>query len=263
MPPRRLRWGRHTIPTFWPSALCVASGRIWRKHGPGMKRPGNWARPKARAGLRRCWRTGSWRQNGSGSPAAETVIESEPKDVLADTHVARPVALGDAAEAGVVHEQIFQLARQGAGDDEFDAGARRPVEGEVDVGAEGLADDVGREIADRQAAGLVGQEAIDRQAEPQARGGDPIALELAVRRTGGGRNGEIELAPAEIKFLADHERSQVLRIVADGAADEPRRAGDGAGGEIRVRRPFGIAPGGAAAEADIEPGPVIDRWQVA
>ena len=82
------------------------------------------------------------------------------------------LAAGDAAEVRV---QILDLGRPRTGDDELDAGAHRPAEIDLALVAERLADDVRREIADRDAPGHVGHDAIERIAEPQAGGCEPAA----------------------------------------------------------------------------------------
>src|SRR5262249_5129687 len=102
------------------------------------------------------------------------------------------------------------------------------------------------------AAGAGRREAVEGQAEPPARGGEPLVAGLAASRAQhGGR--AFDARPVDVAFRADHRLAE-LPVVADGAADEAARDVEAIHGV-----PLGTAPAAAAVDTDLEAGPGVDR----
>ncbi len=76
-------------------------------------------------------------------------------------------------------------------------------------------------VADREAAGDVGQEAIEGVAGARACSAEPVIAGLAARRAAVER-AAVDVGPIEVALDAEHPRSG-LPVVADGAADETAR----------------------------------------
>src|SRR5262249_13966453 len=100
---------------------------------------------------------------------------------------------------------------------DFEAGAHGPA---------GVADAAARQdrhggvdVAEREPAGDVRQEAVEGQAEPPARGGEPLVAGLAAPRAQhGGR--AFDARPVDVAFRAEHRLAE-LPVVADGAPMRP------------------------------------------
>src|SRR5262249_61015831 len=110
----------------------------------------------------------------------------------------------------------------------------------------------GVDTADANPRGDVGQEAVEGQAEPPARGGEPLVAGLAAPRAQhGGR--AFDARPVDVAFRADYRLAE-LPIIADGAADEAARYVE------RIQAvPLGATPSAAAVDTDVEAGPGVDR----
>jgi hypothetical protein len=199
------------------------------------------------------------------SLAPEPIIQPHSENIFIKTHVdgsaaGRTVAFNVAGGVRVVDVQVLEFGREGPRYDEFKAGPCRPIEGNALCNAEWLTHDVLSYVADREAAGHVGQKAVERISKPEARGRDPPDLEFAIDYARSRRNAGIYAAPIEIEFFADNKAPKVLRVVADRAADETARDRYIAVRPVRVRRPGYVPPAAATVDAEIESGPIINRW---
>lgn len=119
------------------------------------------------------------------SSLPQTVIHPHAENVFIQAHVDSSaadyaVAFDVACTVGVVDVQVLEFSREGARYDEFKAGPRRPIEADALRHTEGLAHNVLSYVADRDTAGHVGQKAIERISEPEARSRHPPALKLAI-----------------------------------------------------------------------------------
>src|SRR5262249_59040915 len=109
-------------------------------------------------------------------------LATAEKDVVGERHVAagRKTAIETAVEVAEIDVKIFGLQAHIADEADFEAGAHGPA---------GVADAAARQdrhggvdVAEREPAGDVRQEAVEGQAEPTARGGEPLVAGLAAPR---------------------------------------------------------------------------------
>src|SRR6516225_5967030 len=91
-----------------------------------------------------------------------------------------------------------------------------------------------------------------------AGGAKPIAPHFATRDAGHGGDGPPDTGPGEIGFHAPDERPIGLQIVAQCPADEAAGEVVNAAAEVGDRGPIRATPGGAAVDADIGTGPIIE-----
>src|SRR5262245_30255085 len=184
--------------------------------------------------------------------ASEPQVRPAAKDAGGERYVAagRKTAIEAAVEVAEIDVKIFGLQAHIADEADFEAGAHGPA---------GVADAAARQdrhggvdIAEREPAGDVRQEAVEGQAEPPARGGEPLVAGLAAPRAQhGGRAFDARLV--DVAFRADYRLAE-LPIIADGAADEAARHVE------RIQAvPLGATPAAAAVDTDVEAGPGVDR----
>src|SRR5262245_51747989 len=114
--------------------------------------------------------------------ASEPQVRPAAKDAGGERHVAagRKTAIEAAVEVAEIDVKIFGLQAHIADKADFEAGAHGPA---------GVADAAARQdrhggvdVAEREPAGDVRQEAVEGQAEPPARGGEPLVAGLAAPR---------------------------------------------------------------------------------
>src|SRR5262249_1816223 len=126
---------------------------------------------------------------------------------------------------------------------------RRAAKSDPHVGA--AAEDAGGE-RDVAAGGEAAIEAVEAKAHAPARGGKPLVAGLATRRAQHG-GGAFNARPVDVALGSDDGLAE-LPVVTDGAADEAAREVERIHGV-----PLGTAPAAAAVDAEIKPGPGIDR----
>src|SRR5260370_22097415 len=137
--------------------------------------------------------------------------------------------------------------------------ANRPALGAGTDGPAGMGDAAARkarpvsiDVAEREPAGEVRQEAIESIAHAPARSGKPVVARLATGRAQHRRR-PFDAGPVDVAFCAD-DRTGELPVVADRTADEAAR---------EVERIYGVplraTPAAAAVAADIEAAPGLDR----
>src|SRR6266480_774695 len=145
---------------------------------------------------------------------------------------------------GEIDVEIFDLGGPVVGKAVFDADACGPAR--VDVALREMAECLGPQFAECQAAGAIDQEIVENIARPAAHRAEPRIGELP------GREGIIGAGSLDVAFEAEHPRTQRttrLPVVAGlNAADETRRPG---------RVVLDRAPGIAEVAAEIGAGPAI------
>src|SRR5437870_6165055 len=108
------------------------------------------------------------------------------------------------------------------------------------------------DVAEREAAGHIGHEAVDGVADAAAHGGEPGVAGLAAGRAE--RKGvALDAAPVDVAFETKDERAG-LPVVAGGRAQKAARHVEVAG-----RIPGRGAETAPAIDAEIEAAPVIER----
>src|SRR5215831_581490 len=186
--------------------------------------------------------------------ASEPQVRPAAKDVGGERYVAagQETAIEAAIEVAEIDVEILGLQAHIADDADFEAGAHGPA-GVSDAAArQDRQGQAGVDVAHREPAGKVGQEAVEGVAYPPAHGGEPLVAGLAAPRAQhGGR--PFDARPVDVALGADHRLAE-LPVVAHGAADEA------AGHVERVHAvPLGATPTAAAVDADVEAGPGVDR----
>src|SRR5262249_21180528 len=201
--PRRRRSRR---PPMWVrsrllarSAIAISASRepgggIIRGWSPGSTnlpracRPS--PRPSRRASQVSVATTKSPGPNVRGLVVRRAAQPSEPqvrpaaKDVGGERHVAagQQTAIEAAIEVAEVDVEILGLEAHIADDADFEAGAHGPA-GVADAAArQDRQGQAGVDVADREPAGEVGQEAVEGVAYPPAHGGEPLVAGLAAPR---------------------------------------------------------------------------------
>src|SRR5262249_37460734 len=153
--------------------------------------------------------------------ASEPQVRPAAKDVGGERDVAagQETAIEAAVEVAEIDVEIFGLQAHIADDAVWEPGAQGPA-GVADAAARQQGR-VGVDVAEREPAGEVRQEAVEGEAYPPAHGGEPLVARLAAPRAQhGGR--PFDARPVDVALGAQHRRAE-LPVVADGAADEAAR----------------------------------------
>src|SRR6266540_1735 len=159
-------------------------------------------------------------------------------------------AIEPAVEVAEIDVEILGLQTDIADEAHFEPGAHSPA-GVADAAAR-QARPGGVDVAQREPAGEVRQEAIEPIAQPSARRGQPLVAGLAAG-SAKHRGGRLDARPVDVAFGTDDSASE-LPVVTDGCADEAARYVEGVHAV-----PLGTTPAAAAVDTDIEAGPGVDR----
>src|SRR5262245_210721 len=268
--PPRLMWVRSRL--LARSAIAISASRergggIIRGWWPGSTalpracrpspRPSRRARPVS--GCKRIERTKSPgpEVRGSfvrrGALASEAEVRPAAKHVGGERYVAsgRETAIEAAVEVAEIDVKVLGLQAHIADEADLEAGADGPA-GVADAAARQERRRGGVDVAEREPAGEVGQEAVEGDAQPPAYGGEPLVAGLAAPRAQqGGR--PFDARPVDVAFGAKHRLAE-LPVVTDGAADEAARYVE------RIQAvPLGATPAATAVDTDVEAGPGVDR----
>src|SRR6516225_9026498 len=153
--------------------------------------------------------------------ASEPQVRPAAKDVGGERHVAagRKTAVEAAVEVAEIDVEILGLEAHVADDADFEAGAHGPA-GVADAPARQQRQR-GVDVAEREPAGEVGQEAVEGESHAPAHGGEPLVARLAA--PGAEHRGRsFDARPVDVALGANHHLAE-LPVVADGAADEAAR----------------------------------------
>src|SRR6266478_10097248 len=176
-------------------------------HLPRAYRPS--PRPSRRARPRWCEPTKSPGPEVRGlfmrraGQASEPQVRPAAKDVGGERHVAagRETAIEAAVEVAEIDVEILGLEAHIADDADLDAGAHGPA-GVADAAARQQRQS-GVDVAEREPAGEVGQEALEGEAHAPSHGGEPLVARLAAPRAQhGGR--PFDARPVDVALGADH-----------------------------------------------------------
>src|SRR4029079_1849670 len=167
-----------------------------------------------------------------------------------DVAVAGEPAIEAAIEVAEIEVKVLGLDAHIAHNAGLDTGTHGPAH--LGIAARGK-DGCGRiDIADREPCRQVRQKTVERVSRPAAYGRHPVIAGAASERAIHD-SGAFDAGPVDVAFGA-HDHLSELPVVADRAADE-------AAGNIELvdAVPLRLAPAPAAVDAQIKPGPVVDR----
>src|SRR5882757_6150185 len=149
---------------------------------------------------------------------SEAEIESAAHDVARERCVVagQESAAQAAIDVAQVDVEILGFCGPGSEQPNLQPGADSPAE--IGVILADVARLVRADIADGEAAGQIGHEAVEGVADAAAHGGEPGVAGLAARRAER-KSMSLDVGPVDIAFKTEHEGAE-LPVVAGGQAQQ-------------------------------------------